>query len=300
MANMFQGCSSLRTAALRGTKVTVAYAPPAGTLPVASLESIFDNLGSPAAATYINVTGNIGSVTPTTPAVTFTDAGDVVGLAGHPYQNGDSVMFATIVTTTGIAINTPYFVVGRAADTFQVSLTVGGAAIALVTNGTGTIYQPVTQSVDTTAGSNIVAAAATAGFVVGQEVTGAGITTALACTIEPAADTITIVGHGIPDGTPVSLATLVTSTGIAVNTIYYVRDTAANTLKLALTAGGAAIDITGADGSGTLRLRQLITAIDPNVSVTLSAKCSATATVTMTATALMRWKASLKNWVVSV
>lgn len=75
---------------------------------------------------------------------TFTDVGDLVTASSHGFVNGDSVSFSVITTTTGISINTTYWVVNAAANTFQVSLTKGGAAINLVSNGTGTIKKLAT------------------------------------------------------------------------------------------------------------------------------------------------------------
>lgn len=71
-------------------------------------------------------------------AVTFTDAGDLVGATAHGLINGDTVSFSVITDTTGIVIDTVYYVVSATADTFQVALTAGGSAIVLTTNGTGT------------------------------------------------------------------------------------------------------------------------------------------------------------------
>ncbi len=72
-------------------------------------------------------------------AVTFTDVGDLVTKTAHGYLNGQTIVFASVVTTTGITAGPTYFVINQTANTFQVSLTSGGAAINLVTNGTGTI-----------------------------------------------------------------------------------------------------------------------------------------------------------------
>jgi len=74
-----------------------------------------------------------------TGAVTFQDTGDTVTKTAHGLMNGDVVTFSVITTTTGIVINTDYFVVSSAANTFQVSALEGGSAIALTTNGTGTL-----------------------------------------------------------------------------------------------------------------------------------------------------------------
>jgi hypothetical protein len=56
--------------------------------------------------------------------------------------NNTIVSFPTIVTTTGISVYTPYYVVNASANTFQVSTTSGGGALTLTTNGTGTVYIP--------------------------------------------------------------------------------------------------------------------------------------------------------------
>jgi surface protein len=75
-------------------------------------------------------------------AVTFTDAGDTVTRTAHGLENGTRVSFTAITSTTGITTNTPYFVVNATTNTFQVSATSGGAAINLVTNGSGTLIYP--------------------------------------------------------------------------------------------------------------------------------------------------------------
>lgn len=71
-------------------------------------------------------------------SVTFTDAGDLVGLASNPYEDGDQVNFTVVTTTTGVSTATRYYVVAATSSTFQVSATEGGAALTLTTNGTGT------------------------------------------------------------------------------------------------------------------------------------------------------------------
>ena len=82
-----------------------------------------------------------GTGTPlTTPrAVTFTDAGDLVNLASHGFSNGDEISFSTITTTTGIISNRIYYVINAAAGTFQIAATLGGIAVPLTNNGSGTM-----------------------------------------------------------------------------------------------------------------------------------------------------------------
>ena len=68
--------------------------------------------------------------------VTFKDTGDLVTYNNHNLINGDTIKFSTITTTTGISINTTYYVINVKKNTFQLSLTSGGSAIALTNNGT--------------------------------------------------------------------------------------------------------------------------------------------------------------------
>jgi hypothetical protein len=63
-------------------------------------------------------------------------------------------------------------------------------------------------------------------------------------------DTVTKTSHGLANGTPVLITGAALAAPLVTGTVYYVRDTAANTFKLALTLGGVAIDLT-TDGTDT-------------------------------------------------
>lgn len=67
-------------------------------------------------------------------------------------------------------------------------------------------------------------------------------------TADAVTDILTSAGHGLANADQVQVSTLggVLPAGLAASTNYHVRDATADTLKLAATAGGAAIDITGA------------------------------------------------------
>ena len=76
------------------------------------------------------------------------DAADVtantITSAGHGLVNGNSVLvWATIgaALPTGLAEDTEYFVVGAATDTFQLSATLGGAAINITAIGDGDVQK---------------------------------------------------------------------------------------------------------------------------------------------------------------
>ena len=79
---------------------------------------------------------------------TFQDAGDTVTRISHGYNNNDVIQFESILTTSNISEYTPYFVVNKTTNTFQVSLTSGGSAIDLSSDGMGWINGAGTFSVD--------------------------------------------------------------------------------------------------------------------------------------------------------
>lgn len=64
------------------------------------------------------------------------DAGtDTIYIYGHGFSNGDRVFLRDIQTTTGPDQQTEYYVVGATADSIQISLTSGGAAVSLTNDG---------------------------------------------------------------------------------------------------------------------------------------------------------------------
>lgn len=76
--------------------------------------------------------------------------------------------------------------------------------------------------------------------------------------IDAGADTIASVGHDLADDAPVRLSNSggAVPAGLSADTQYYVKAAAADSLQLALSAGGDAVDITGA-GTGTSFLGQV-------------------------------------------
>jgi len=140
-------------------------------------------------------------------AVTFTDVGDLVGLVAHGFAANQRVVFNTVVTTTGVSVNTVYFVVNPTADAFQVAATVAGSALALTTNGTGTVYVP--------------------------EVV-----------LEDTGDLVRKVAHGYVADTRVMFDSIIDTTGIVAGTSYYVQAPTANTFQLSATPGGVVLPLT--------------------------------------------------------
>ena len=181
--NMLYGCFNLISGVLKDTKYTISYAN--CKLSETALTDIVNNLGRSYTqgqvltisgnwgSTVINTTGTtiagsytvsianttgievgmqaVGNGLSTTNAAscTFQDAENTATKTAHGLSNDDEVSFASITNTIGIITNTIYFVVNKTIDTFQVALTIGGEAINLTTNGTGTFrYKSIVTSIN--------------------------------------------------------------------------------------------------------------------------------------------------------
>ena len=76
-------------------------------------------------------------------------------------------------------------------------------------------------------------------------------------TADASTDKLTLNGHGMADTTKVQFTTTGTlPAGLSLATTYFVRDSATNDFKVALTSGGSAIDITNT-GSGTHTVKMM-------------------------------------------
>lgn len=70
------------------------------------------------------------------------NTGDIIWAPGHTFTDGvQVVLWAPAGTTlpTGLSADTPYFVINTSGNSFQLSLTSGGAAIAITADGSGSI-----------------------------------------------------------------------------------------------------------------------------------------------------------------
>jgi len=80
-------------------------------------------------------------------------------------------------------------------------------------------------------------------------------------TVNTTTDVITCTAHGLSDTDKVRFYTSsALPSGISANTTYYARDTTTDTLKIAATSGGSAIDLT-TEGTGTQYLQYELNAI---------------------------------------
>jgi len=159
---------------------------------------------------------------------------------------------------------------------------------------------PVSLTCSPTVGSTTITAANTTGVVVGMQWTGVGspATTPIACTFTDTGDLVTKTAHGLSNGDRVSFATIVSTTGIVINRIYFVVNAATDTFQVALTAGGAAVPLT-TNGTGTVRWESVVTAITPNTSITVSRPATATGSTSLAFRTLKTQTALLKGWAVT-
>lgn len=112
-------------------------------------------------------------------AVTFQDTGDTVTLNNHGIADNTIVSFSTITSTTGITVYTPYYVVNSLTNTFQVANSQGGSALALTTNGNGTLLYGT--FIDTINGNaNIIVSVPASGTANNQTLTFSVLNTSIA------------------------------------------------------------------------------------------------------------------------
>lgn len=99
----------------------------------------------------------------------------------------------------------------------------------------------------------IVASLLTNATTSGKTLTITGVVTDIADADATLADTLVIVGHGLPIGTPIHLTTIATTTGISTGTWYYVVPSTVDRFHLATTLAnaiaGTFVDLTGGDGT---------------------------------------------------
>ena len=159
---------------------------------------------------------------------------------------------------------------------------------------------PVSLSGTTVTGSTTISMASTTNVTAGMQVVGTGspLTTAIAVTLTDAGDLVTLNSHGLENGDEVSFASIASTTGIVINTIYYVINKTANDFKISSTVGGSALTLT-TDGSGTIRYRTEVVSVDPNVSVTVTRPMTSSATNTLAFRLLKTGTALLKGWTVT-
>ena len=81
--------------------------------------------------------------------MTATASTDKVNSTAHGLANGDVVIFSTLTGGAGLVVDTPYYVVNKATNDFEVSATRGGTKIDITTDASAaTAYKRVLTNLD--------------------------------------------------------------------------------------------------------------------------------------------------------
>lgn len=239
---------------------------------------------------------NISSLLLNCVNVTTTPAWDFSGVTtAGAFMSGCSALVNTLFTGlkvshsyTGTAVDRTnmeaiFTRLGRAASSQTLTITSTPAALNNVA-----VSKP---SCTTTLNSTTVNVSDTSNLAVGQEVSGTGISTAVAVTFTDAGDLVTNgTRPAPPNGTLVWFNSVATSTfpGLPSPATFmplYVVNRSGSTFQVSQTIGGAAEVIT-TNGTGTMSYGSYIQSIITNTSFTLDVAASAAGTVTLTARSL--------------
>ena len=317
MTSMFESCFSLTTVPLFDTSNVTAMnlmfnacwsltsVPLFNTIKVTSMASMFQNCPSLLKIPAFNCTAL------TTITTMFNGANNLTEI---PVMNFNSVTVATTNAFTSLSLasflatnlKVTFSLAGNklsksALETVFNNLGIGTSQTITISNtwgALGAISPAVTET--TTADSTLISLTDTSNLSVGMQVVGANtpITTGRAVTFTDAGDLVNLNSHGLSDGDEVAFSAITTTTGIVINTIYYVVNAAANTFQVASSIGGAALALT-TNGSGTVKYNSTIVSINPNVSLTMSRPMAVSGTTSLTFRSLGTYKAILKGWTVT-
>ena len=165
----------------------------------------------------------------------------------------------------------------------------------------GTTKNQRTFTFSITNGSKIIPTTSTSLLSIGMEVTGTGspLTSAVSVTFQDIGDTVTLNNHGLENNDEINFASITSTSGLALNTRYYIVNKTTNTFQVATTIGGSPLPLT-TDGSGTMRHRSEIVSMIPDTSITMSRPMRATGSYSLTFSLIKPGTAILKNWTVSV
>jgi len=173
---------------------------------------------------------------------TGADTGDLVTIADHGFVTGDLITFSVLTTGAGLTVQVPYYVIGATANTFQVSLTSGGSAVAITTDYTVMTCRPM--KVSGVAGLAVDSApTSSVGGIINAILFNSkpeqGVAVLTAATTLTSADSGKIFFLALAGGFTVTLPTTSTSAGVRYKFIVKVAPT---TAYIVTSAGGSSGD----------------------------------------------------------
>jgi hypothetical protein len=75
------------------------------------------------------------------PTATGSSSDDTIASSAHGLSNGDKVQFTALTGGTGISLNTTYYVINAATNTFQISTKANGAAVTFADFSAADVYE---------------------------------------------------------------------------------------------------------------------------------------------------------------
>ena len=292
MSAMFQNCYSLQSVPLFNTSaVTNMSSMFSG---CATLQSV--PLFNTAAVTSMSFMLSGCTSLQSVPLFNTSAATSMVGM----FNTASTLNDCPIIIRNTSSVQSTQLNQSALQNVFNNLITVTTSQTLTITGAWGAGGAVTSNSCTTSAGSNVITTVNTTGLTVGMQVTGTNtpLTTAIAVTFTDSTDTVDLTAHGLSNGDEVSFATIVTTTGISINTIYYVVNSAANNFQVSLTFGGAAIALTS-NGTGTMRYRASITSIVAGTSVTMNKNMTGSGTQNLIFRNLQTGTALMKGWTIS-
>lgn len=138
---------------VRDNNATLTIPIPAGT--TVAVGGIWDASSAGNAQGYFQIGSTLRGV-----GTVVSTAGDAISSNGHGLANTNRVFVSTVAGESlpaGLSASTLYFVVGAATDSFQLSLTSGGAAVDITALGDLAWFRTVPETF-TNAGNLVIAA----------------------------------------------------------------------------------------------------------------------------------------------
>ena len=317
MSQMFQSCASLQSVPLFNTSGvtnmqsmfnscgTLQSVPLFNTSAVTNMSSMFNACGTLQSVPLFNTSAvtNMSSMfqsCTSLQSVPLFNTSAVTSSMSAMLQGCNTLNDCPIIIRRTCDITFTQLNQSALQNVFNNLITVTTAQTLTITSSWGASGAVTSNSCTTTAGSNVITTVNTTGLTVGMQVTGTNtpLTTAIAVTFTDSTDTVDLTAHGLSNGDEVSFATIVTTTGISINTIYYVVNATANDFQVSLTFGGAAIALTS-NGTGTLRYRASITSIVAGTSVTMNKKMTGSGTQNLIFRNLQTGTALMKGWTIT-
>jgi hypothetical protein len=150
-------------------------------------------------------------------------------------------------------------------------------------------------------GSTVIAMPSTSSILTGMQVTGinTSLTTGRTVRLSAVGSLVDLPNHGLSNNDEISFPVIFNTTGIVVNTIYYVTNATTNNFQVAALPGGAPLTLTPT-GSGAVKYNATVASITANTGITLTRPMSGNgASQQLSFRSLQTYRAVLKGYTIA-